>query len=43
MGSRWENIPMWKNIIKYNESKFIRPSQEEQLKNKENIEGGCYW
>jgi hypothetical protein len=43
MGSRWENIPMWKNIIKYNESKFIRPSQEEQLKNKEKIEGGCYW
>ena len=43
MGSRWENIPMWKTIIKENETKFIRPSQEEQIKNKENIEGGCYW
>ena len=43
MGGRWENIPMWKDIIKENETKFIRPSQEEQIKNKENIEGGCYW
>jgi len=43
MGARWENIPMWKDIIKENQTKFIRPSKEEQIKNKERVEGGCFW
>jgi len=43
MGARWENNPMWKDIIKENQTKFIRPSKEEQIKNKERVEGGCFW
>ena len=43
MGARWENIPMWKDIIKENQTKFIRPSKEEQIENKERVEGGCFW
>ena len=43
MGARWENVPMWKDIIKENQTKFIRPSKEEQIENKERVEGGCFW
>ena len=43
MGRRWENIPMWKKIINENDTKFIRPSKEEQPPNNTRIEGGCYW
>ena len=43
MGKRWENNDMWKKIIKENQSKFIRPSGEEIIKNNNNIEDGCYW
>jgi hypothetical protein len=43
MGKRWENNEMWKRIIAENDTKFIRPSQSEQIKNQNNIEGGCFW
>ena len=43
MGKRWENNDMWKKIIKENDTKFIRPSGDEILKNKDRVEGGCYW
>ena len=28
---------------KENQTKFIRPSKEEQIENKERVEGGCFW
>ena len=43
MGARWENSDYWKKIIKENNTKFIRPSKEEQMKNQTAVEGGCYW
>jgi hypothetical protein len=43
MGKRWDDIQMWMDIIKENDSKFIRPSIYEQIPNKQRIEGGCYW
>lgn len=43
MGKRWENNEMWKQIIKYNDCKFIRPSEDELCPNLKTIEGGCYW
>lgn len=43
MGKRWENNQMWKNIIKENDCKFIRPSHQEKCNNFTTIEGGCYW
>lgn len=43
MGKRWENNEMWKRIIAENDTKFIRPNENEKLKNQTNIEGGCYW
>ena len=43
MGKRWENIPMWKNIINENNTKFIKPSSKEICKNYNKIESGCYW
>lgn len=43
MGKRWDDIQMWMDIIKENDSKFIRPSINEQIPNKQRIEGGCYW
>ena len=38
-----ENIPLWKKIIKENNTKFIKPSENEKCKNLNTIEGGCYW
>jgi len=43
MGKRWENIPLWKNLIKQNDIDFIRPSVDEMLTNMNRIEGACYW
>jgi len=43
MGKRWEDNDMWKKIIRENDTKFIRPSGDEILKNKERVEGGCFW
>ena len=43
MGKRWENRDDWKKIIKDNDTKFIRPTGDEIIKNKHMIEGGCYW
>ena len=43
MGKRWENNEMWNKIIKENDTKFIKPSGDEIIKNNNNIEGGCYW
>jgi len=42
MGERWNNTDMWKDIINENDCKFIRPSQNENLPNKELL-GDCYW
>lgn len=42
-GKRWENNQMWINIIKNNDTKFIRPSNDEICKNLKTIENGCYW
>jgi len=43
MGNRWVNEPLWKRIIAENDTKFIRPNANEQIKNQETIERGCYW
>ena len=47
IGKRWEDNEesgnFWREIIEENDTKFIRPSEAEQIKNKEDIEGGCYW
>ena len=43
MGKRWENISMWKQIIKENNTKFVRPSKDEKIKNQQLIENECYW
>lgn len=43
IGKRWEKRDDWKQIIKDNGCKFIRPSGDEILKNYKKVEGGCYW
>lgn len=43
MGNRWENFEYWKKTIAENDTKFIRPSGEEILKNKHIVENGSYW
>ena len=43
MGKRWENSPIYRKIIKENDTHFIRPSGEEKMSNRGTIEGGCYW
>jgi hypothetical protein len=43
MGNRWVDIPMWKRIIAENDTKFIRPNENEQIKNQNNIENACFW
>ena len=43
MGQRWEGIDMWKKIMNESQSKFIRPSGDEIIKNKNMIENACYW
>ena len=34
---------MWQNIINENDCEFIRPSEEETIKNKDLVSDGCYW
>jgi hypothetical protein len=43
MGKRWENRDDWKDIIKKNDCKFIKPDDSEKCNNLNTIEGGCYW
>tara|TARA_B100001769_G_scaffold183661_1_gene145316 strand:+ start:15972 stop:16823 length:852 start_codon:yes stop_codon:yes gene_type:complete len=43
MGKRWESNQMWNNIIRENDTNFIKPSGDEIMENNNNIEGGCYW
>ena len=43
IGKRWENIPMWKEIIHTEGCEFIKPSVSETCNNHSSIEGGCYW
>jgi|TARA_B100000795_G_scaffold238389_1_gene199489 hypothetical protein len=43
MGNRWENSKMWREVIKNNNTKFIRPSGDEICSNKERVENSCYW
>jgi len=43
MGERWGNNEMWNRIIRENDTKFIKPSGDEIMKNFNKIEGGCYW
>ena len=43
MGKRWENIPLHKKIIKENNTKYVRPSGDEILLNKDRVENGCFW
>ena len=43
MGKRWEKSEFWvKHIEKYG-TQFVRPSEDEIIKEKENVEDGCYW
>ena len=43
MGNRWAARPEWQEIIRENGCKFVKPSPDEAVPNKESIEGGCYW
>ena len=43
MGKRWESIKFWQDIIKDNDTQFIRPSKDEALSNSDVIESSCYW
>lgn len=43
MGARWEANEMWKKIIADNGTEFIRPSENEQIKNMKLVDDGCYW
>ena len=46
MGHRQENRDDWKQIMQDNQepnNKFIRPSGDEIINNKNAIENGCYW
>ena len=40
MGKRWEDLDLWKKIIKENNCKFIKPYGKELCKNLKNIEDG---
>ena len=43
IGNRWEQFDLWKQIIKENNTNFIKPSENEKCNNFCNIENGCYW
>ena len=43
IGSRWLEEEYWKNKIKEEDIKFIKPLDREKIKNYDKIEGGCYW
>ena len=39
-GKRWEDLPA---VSKFFNEYWVNPLPEETPKNKENVEGGCYW
>lgn len=43
MGRRWEESDTILKIINENDCKFIKPSNDEIIKNNNLIENGCYW
>jgi len=43
IGERWLNHPTILEIIKDNDTKFIRPSGDEIVNNNGVVERGCYW
>jgi hypothetical protein len=43
IGRRWEGIDMWKKMIIDNDIKFIRPSEDEHVKDMRFLEDQCYW
>ena len=43
IGRRWEGNDMWKKLIIDNDIKFIRPSEDEHVKNMRFLEDQCYW
>ncbi len=43
IGRRWDTDETIQKIIKENDCVFIRPSEDEIIKNASNVEGGCYW
>ena len=43
IGNRWLSHPTILKIINENQTKFIRPSDNEIVKNVGIVEGGCYW
>ena len=43
IGKRWDTSDIIQEIIKNNDCKFIRPSDDETVPNVKNVEGGCYW
>ena len=40
MGNRWNNSP---EILKYVNSAWVRPSEDEKPRSAEQIENACYW
>ena len=42
-GKRWETHDIISKIIKNSDVPYISPSEDEQIPNYKNIEGGCYW
>ena len=42
-GERWVSNETILKIIKDNNTKFIRPSEDEIVQNKNVVEDGCYW
>jgi hypothetical protein len=43
IGQRWLTHPTILEIIKENDTKFIRPSGDEIVNNNGSVERGCYW
>ena len=43
IGNRWLSNPTILKIINENKTKFIKPSDNEIVKNIKMVEGGCYW
>ena len=43
MGKRWEANDNWKKIIEENNTRFIRPNENERIKNMNMVDDACYW
>ena len=43
MGKRWEANDNWKKIIEENNTRFIRPNENERIKNMNMVDYACYW